>query len=967
MATRTPAPRVGKKPVSHRLLVLMLLLLAGAIPYGWYRFRQATEVRTCYQMLDAAAERLRSTFQDRIDSFHRISAGGKFDSRHFPLGSRERHSFRLARNVIRTATFDPDASVLRFHYFGPSEATGSNAGDPRRLRFWEDFQATYDVKDDIPRAIEFMPLFDHVVVSVPDGSILYETSEDRRSDVELKPRMRLLSDQIDASAEPARRHLRGSEFLIFQRSVSLGEKADLVITGLVRSDVFQRRVYLQSRGMIYVVSALALLVFTVPLISSTTKSSLSRLGVLFGIPWAVLLVSCLTISERRYQQLQTRSDQDLTTLAGEIRKALARDLDKVTESMDRLNYGPPRAGTCIETAPPDPIDAYLPKIEEARCVVQGLPPQLPGIPPSVESIAWIDASRNSNGYQRVKWARRDDLLASRLLVGEREYFTHFTKPFESRDGRYFFGSQASWATSGKEAAISRIWRPEECEDGDREKKNCMVLAASFRPASIFDTLLPFGYRFAITDATGRVLFHSDESRNLHENFLRALSWPRELQDVLAGRVEESDVFPGNYDGRRYRFLAQQFGDDLKGHGEQGEQGIDSRAKSLIVFYDQDILTTAQLEALWFSFLSSAMFLAFIEVLVLAILGLGWLMRIAASQFGWAPTLTSEGSGTAVGLSARVRAAWLISMRGFRHEVAAVGRALARLETWHRRSGRPFPLRELNLLLAVALSLVAFTASAACPWILRVTRAESDRLDTLITNKTEERWKNVSRDVAMEQYPAGQRLSDVSKLCIRRGGMLAASNPCSDTGGELVSYATVARGFHADWLKSESGSPRQEPPAAFLDSPMGWWMQQLRYSLPAFDATVSDELRALNLPFDDGERSVRPTPRPEWALPSDPSTQTSAAGGTGDWAWPLLVVVASLLIVGFFVWRLGIAVAQWGTSVSLTAAILPVVLVVLGSQLVYQGLNSFIASLGITAMAHPALAKLGWDLVRGQQG
>jgi hypothetical protein len=80
--------------------------------------------------------------------------------------------------------------------------------------------------------------------------------------------------------------------------------------------------------------------------------------------------------------------------------------------------------------------------------------------------------------------------------------------------------------------------------------NLTVLCAEFLPASVMRPLLPPGFLFAVLDPTGQVLFHSDDSRNLRENFVTECGDDPRLRAAQAGRIV--DDFELEYYQRPHR-------------------------------------------------------------------------------------------------------------------------------------------------------------------------------------------------------------------------------------------------------------------------------------------------------------------------------------------------------------------------------------------------------------------------------
>ena len=102
--------------------------------------------------------------------------------------------------------------------------------------------------------------------------------------------------------------------------------------------------------------------------------------------------------------------------------------------------------------------------------------------------------------------------------------------------------------SGKqEAVISMAGKNKLTVDG---KEISYVKAISATLGSVFHTILPFPYQFAMIDETGEVLFHSEQARNNNENFLDEIN-PREKGKLLTYmELRKEDVFTSSYWGTR---------------------------------------------------------------------------------------------------------------------------------------------------------------------------------------------------------------------------------------------------------------------------------------------------------------------------------------------------------------------------------------------------------------------------------
>lgn len=87
---------------------------------------------------------------------------------------------------------------------------------------------------------------------------------------------------------------------------------------------------------------------------------------------------------------------------------------------------------------------------------------------------------------------------------------------------------------------------------DRDSRR--FLALNVRPHSLLDPVVPPGYGFAVLAPDGKVLFHSEESLSLEENFFQEAGDPGNIRDkAQSGRIV---TWSGDYHGRPHRLHMQ---------------------------------------------------------------------------------------------------------------------------------------------------------------------------------------------------------------------------------------------------------------------------------------------------------------------------------------------------------------------------------------------------------------------------
>ncbi len=116
-----------------------------------------------------------------------------------------------------------------------------------------------------------------------------------------------------------------------------------------------------------------------------------------------------------------------------------------------------------------------------------------------------------------------------------------------------------------------------------------------QPFSLIDPVLPFGYGFALIEQTGLVLFHSDKTRNMRENFLQESEGNRELSAAVFGHSTPGSLTI-RYRGKDYRALVLPI------------TGLSQAPWSLIVYRDLTSVRTLDLQSMTMAFTLFLMFL-----------------------------------------------------------------------------------------------------------------------------------------------------------------------------------------------------------------------------------------------------------------------------------------------------------------------------------------------------------------------
>jgi hypothetical protein len=334
-----------------------------------------------------------------------------------------------------------------------------------------------------------------------------------------------------------------------------------VLCGLVRADRFRSQS--QLIPYVYILTLLAVLLLAAvnyPFIRIYLSSPGERLrardvtitAVFACIVTAVLTFILVDIYYWNYR-FGPDADAEMAKLAcaikrnseGEMIAAFTQldDLDKdriealhkVSASLGpdsdvRVQYSGSHAGTC------KPSEACRANLLEDEASFQKYP--------YLFFVAWND----SKGKQLMKWTTRSRPTPFIPLDDPSvPYFPEVRRAFKDRAEprtvpRKGIGSQYS-PTTGQNITI--FWKiiPDISEED--ESKNVVVPAdkeafcASLvtQPISLFNSVLPGGFQFAVLTPDGSVVFHSDPTRNLRENFFAETDQNPNLRSRVRMRAE----------------------------------------------------------------------------------------------------------------------------------------------------------------------------------------------------------------------------------------------------------------------------------------------------------------------------------------------------------------------------------------------------------------------------------------------
>ena len=209
--------------------------------------------------------------------------------------------------------------------------------------------------------------------------------------------------------------------------------------------------------------------------------------------------------------------------------------------------------------------------------------------PYLQFAAWSDAK----GDQQVKWTIRGHATPFiNLDDGTIPYYPAIKRALEDRGvgapvPTQGIGTQYSPNTGYNITAFWQVFTmPAKSVPGrpDRaNEKNVFCASLVTRPISVSGPVLPADFQFAIVNKDGLVIFHSDFTRNLRENFFAETDQDVKIRSLVLMRGE--DALTANYMGRSHRMYVL----PMKANAEE--------LWSVIVFRDLRLEQTMNLEVL----------------------------------------------------------------------------------------------------------------------------------------------------------------------------------------------------------------------------------------------------------------------------------------------------------------------------------------------------------------------------------
>ena len=335
----------------------------------------------------------------------------------------------------------------------------------------------------------------------------------------------------------------GTDYKLFSQPVNFTSDKEWVIAGLLSNNRYQaEKNQLPASGVLLLVTIVLIIILAFPWIKLYQMGNKDRLTITDGISTiavSMLLMSILFFTFFKYN-LVLRPDKSLNskdTLAAQVTVAFQNEIKAIYKKLkifeDSVKSNPAFFN--------DIVNLNTDSISFKNNNIAANPKNLLNIAKdlSINQLFWLDKS----GNEQANWIATN-MNAPHGNFKNREYFKNIVAGKEyllDKDStqKFYLDQIISWTSASFTSVLS--------VPSGIEGQAIGAMSVNFK--SLHNTILPAGYQFAIIDANGNVLYHSDETRNLNENLLNEFSEKDKLLSNIEARTEGS--FETKYFSKEY--------------------------------------------------------------------------------------------------------------------------------------------------------------------------------------------------------------------------------------------------------------------------------------------------------------------------------------------------------------------------------------------------------------------------------
>lgn len=525
---------------------------------------------------------------------------------------------------------------LYLEYRGASDALPANFPVSSELStLIEPFVSRY-VIDEVNETQE--RLFDEVLVAEQEtGRVIFQQGSSGLNVVTLDSILNSKGGKLelklaDQSSTLADVQVAGTDYKLFLQPIRLTLSASedeknqglrWVVCGLTRTDHFRDETFAVSYTvLIFFVFVVLLAVLSWPLLKLKLmgpKDRLRRADLGLTMLSALLgsaLVTFILLDVHTYLSLEHALDRNLEQLSGKIKSNFQEEIASALLQLRELNAR-------IATLAQKEKSGALKELGDSVTRPDVLPPASPT--PTLSSklnmfadgVDWANAPypyfntatwTDPTGRQRVKWTTQPDTTAF-VDVSPRQFFQN------TKNGTLWLNGNKPDLNYSLEMLKLRTTGLNAAIIATRIPGSSWISNLDTRLLSLMGTVLPAGYGYAVIDNNGQVQFHSDEVKNLEEQFFAECENDRALRAAVLARTER--FIHTTYLGKGHRLYVS---------------ALPGTPWMLVVFRDKEIARTIHLELIT---LSLMLYLGF-ALIVIAVISATYLPKDGERIRWWWP-------------------------------------------------------------------------------------------------------------------------------------------------------------------------------------------------------------------------------------------------------------------------------------------------------------------------------------------
>lgn len=397
--------------------------------------------------------------------------------------------------------------------------------------------------------------------------------------------------------------LSGTAYKLFSQKLSLNADSVLTIAGLLKDSNYQHEKNKLKENVVLLLLTLAIAtILALPWLKLYQMGSQDRLTVadgLFSFAVSMLLMSLLFFAFFKYNVLlrpgENGSELIGKNLTNQLESAFTAEVNDAYQLLNRLDKIRSNNKTVAafinfsdkdlnyrdqETDTTNATSSFANKIDS---ITRGI---------DINQIFWL----KNNGSESNNWSASSN-IAPPGNFANRSYFTnlqnedHYYLPNQQKP--YYLDQVISW-TTGKFTSI--ISKPSI-------NPGTPVVAMSFNFKCFNKPILPAGFFYCFINNDGKVLYHTNASKNLNENLLTEFSDKNILQSVIL--THGDSFFTTKYLGKEY-FISV--------------KSVKNLPYQIVVFEDKDYKNIRDINVFSFSFIMLFGFFLLLIIQILIVFG-----------------------------------------------------------------------------------------------------------------------------------------------------------------------------------------------------------------------------------------------------------------------------------------------------------------------------------------------------------